>query len=346
MGHAAVDDVGLLGASAERPQGGLHLGQHAPVDHARLDQPLRVALGERRDQTAVLAVDAGDVGEVDQLLREQGGGHVARDQVRVDIVGLACRPHPDRGDHRDEAVLLEQPDGLGIDRLHLAHQPDVHLGAVGHPVQPLVGPEQARVLAGEPHRAASVEIDETHDLLVDLPDQDHLDDLHRLLVGDAHAAHERGVLAEPLQQGPDLRTTAVDDDRPDADQPQQQDVLGELLLEVRLLHGRAPVLDHEGLALEGTDIGQRLDEQLGTLHQLRDRRHALVHLYNSSTSIRCSGRDPRPSPRRPAARARTPRRSPAPAPPGSGRRRRSPPAAAPSRCTGGGPRCSRPAGSP
>ena len=230
--------------------------------------------------------------------------------------------------------------GLGIDRLHLAHQPDVHLAAVGHLVQPLVGPEQARVLAGEPHRPAPVEIDQAHDLLVDLADQHHLDDLDRLLVGDAHAAHELRLLAEPLHERADLGAAAVHDDGTDADQPEEEHVLGELLLEVRLLHRGPPVLDHEGLALEGTDIGQRLDEHLGALHQLRDRRHALVHL------IRCSGRDPRPSPRRPAARARTPRRSRAPALPGSGRRRRSPPAAAPSPCTGGGPRCSRPAGSP
>src|SRR5260221_14007723 len=59
VGYAPVDDVGLLGAAGERPQRGLHPGQHASVDHALLDQPLRLALGERRDQAPVLPVDAG-----------------------------------------------------------------------------------------------------------------------------------------------------------------------------------------------------------------------------------------------------------------------------------------------
>src|SRR6266446_1245217 len=60
--------VMFLGLAGEGPEGGLHLGEHAPVDDRRLDQPLRVPLGQGRDQPPVLAVDAGHVGQMDELL--------------------------------------------------------------------------------------------------------------------------------------------------------------------------------------------------------------------------------------------------------------------------------------
>src|SRR5262249_27723257 len=80
---------------------------------------------------------------------------------------------------------------------------------------------------------------------------------------DAHAAHEPRLLAQPLHEGPDLGPAAVDDDRPNADKPQQEDVLGELLLEARLLHGGPAVLDDQRLPLERADVRQRLHQDLG-----------------------------------------------------------------------------------
>ena len=108
-------------------------------------------------------------------------------------------------------------------------------------------------------------IDEADDLLVDLADQHHLDDLDRLLVGDAHAAHERRLLAEPLHERADLRPAAVDDDRIDADEVQQDNVERERLLEVSLVHGGAAVLDDNGLPPELPDVRERFHEDLDPL---------------------------------------------------------------------------------
>jgi hypothetical protein len=155
---------------------------------------------------------------------------------------------------------------LGVDRLHLAHEADVDHGPVGLAVHALAGAEEAAVLAREPHRPSSVQVDETHDLLVDLAHEDHLHDLDGLRVGDPHAAHELRGLAQPLHESPDLGPAPVHDHGPHADQLQEKHVLGELILEVGLLHGRTPVLDDEGLALEGPDVGQRLEEDLRPLH--------------------------------------------------------------------------------
>ena len=54
--------------------------------------------------------------------------------------------------------------------------------------------DQTAVFAAQTDRHAAVPVDQGDDLLVDLADQHHLDDVHRLLVGDAHAAHEAAVM--------------------------------------------------------------------------------------------------------------------------------------------------------
>ena len=187
----------------------------------------------------------------------------------------------------------------GFDRVHLADEADVDHRAVRGPVQPLVRADQGAVLAGQAHRPAAVQVDQPDDLLVDLADQDHLDDLHRLLVGHPHPAHEARLLAEALHERPDLRAAAVDDHGPDPDEAQQEHVLGELLLQVGLLHGRPAVLDDEGLALERADVRQRLDEDLGAADDL-------LHAAWPATGCTARGLGPR-GPRR-AERARSPRR--------------------------------------
>ena len=41
------------------------------------------------------------------------------------------------------------------------------------------------VFAGEADRAAAVRRDEGHDLLIELPAEHHLDDVHRVVIGDS-----------------------------------------------------------------------------------------------------------------------------------------------------------------
>jgi len=111
-----------------------------------------------------------------------------------------------------------------------------------------------------------VEVDEADGLLVDLADQHHLDDLDRFLVGHAHAADERRLLAQPLHERADLRPAPVHDHGIDADEVKQDDVERERLLEIGLVHGGAAVLDHDGLSPELPDVRERLHEDLDALH--------------------------------------------------------------------------------
>ena len=152
-----------------------------------------------------------------------------------------------------------------VDRLDLADLADVVLLARVVAVEhaQLARADQAAVAAGQAHRLAAGDVDQADDVLLHLAGEHPLDDLHRLLVGDAHALDERALLADLGERLLDLRAAAVHHHRVHADQLQQHHVLGEVLLQRRVGHGVAAVLDDDGLAVELADVGQRLGQDLG-----------------------------------------------------------------------------------
>jgi hypothetical protein len=99
------------------------------------------------------------------------------------------------------------------------------------------------------------------DFLVELA-QHHLDHVHHVLVGDAHALAKLALDAHLLQQIADLRPAAVDDDGVHPDELQHHDVAGESGLEMRLDHRVAAVFDDDRLVVEALDVRQRLGENL------------------------------------------------------------------------------------
>jgi hypothetical protein len=143
------------------------------------------------------------------------------------------------------------------------------LGAAG-PTQ-LACTDEAAVLAGESHRAAAVELDEVHDLLVHLAHQDHLHHVHGGSVGHAHPLHEAGFDAHPVEHLVDLRPSPMDDHGVQADVLHQDHVPGEALLERLVHHGVAAVLDDHDLAVELPDVRQRLVEHVGLLDEFLHR---------------------------------------------------------------------------
>ena len=83
----------------------------------------------------------------------------------------------------------------------------------------------------------------------------------RLGIGDAKAVAEFRLLAHLLHQRVDLRPAAMDEHAAHADAAQQQHVLRQRAIEIRVDRGAAELHDH-GLAGEALDIGQGLDEDL------------------------------------------------------------------------------------
>ena len=93
--------------------------------------------------------------------------------------------------------------------------------------QHLARADEGAVLAGQADGAAAVLVDQIDDVLVDLPAEHHLDHVHGLGVGDAHALDELALLAEALEQVVDLRPAAVHHHRVHADQLEQHHVARE-----------------------------------------------------------------------------------------------------------------------
>ena len=120
--------------------------------------------------------------------------------------------------------------------------------------RPPCHPEQHPVVAAQPDGGLAVAVQPQHDLLVDLADEHHLHDLDGALVRDAQAADELDRQAQALHVGADLGPAAVHDDRVEPDVLEQHDVARELHAQRGLLHRRAPVLDHDGLAVELPDV--------------------------------------------------------------------------------------------
>ena len=123
--------------------------------------------------------------------------------------------------------------------------------------------DEVRVAAGQAHRLAAAVVDQADDLLVDLADQDHLDHVHGLAVGDPHALHVAGRHLHLLEKTVDLWAAAVDDHRVDADVLHEDHVQGETAFEFLLDHGVTAVLDHHRAAAELAHVGQRLHQHLG-----------------------------------------------------------------------------------
>ena len=155
---------------------------------------------------------------------------------------------------------------LGIDVLDLADQSDVDVDPrVGIAFQEqLLAADERAILPCQSDRLAALLIDQSDDFLVELT-QHHLDDVHRLLVGDAHPLLELALDAHLVEQPGNLRTRAVDDDRIQSDELQHRHVAGEASLQLLVDHGVAAQLDHDRLLVEAADVGKRFGENLRLL---------------------------------------------------------------------------------
>ena len=78
--------------------------------------PADVDARDQRRLVGPVAVHAGDVGEVHELLGVERLGDRARDRVGVDVVRLAVVVDADGRDHRDQLLAQQPLDDRGVDR--------------------------------------------------------------------------------------------------------------------------------------------------------------------------------------------------------------------------------------
>ena len=134
---------------------------------------------------------------------------------------------------------------------------------IGSVARQFAGTDQAAILAAQAYRATADSVDRGDELLVDRAGENHLDDFHRLAVGNPQSVHKSAFDAEALQHLADLRPTAMHDDRIDPDLLQQNDVAGERIAILAIPHRMPAVFDEDRLAGITAQIGQRLGEDSG-----------------------------------------------------------------------------------
>ena len=257
MRHAAVDDVGVGHPAVDGVQAGGELRAHAAADRRqRLGDGVGADLGDGARRVLGIAQPAGDVGEEHHLVGAQRAGDRPGGLVGVDVVGVALAVGADRRDDRD-VVLGDVGEHVDVDALDPPHEADVLPG--GRCLAR--GPKQRAVVTAQADRRLAVAVQAQHDVLVDLADEHHLGDLDGRRVGDPQPLDELDRQIEAAHVAGDLRAAAVDHDRVHADVLEQHDVTRELLLERGIGHRRAAVLDDHRLAVELTDVGQRLQQR-------------------------------------------------------------------------------------
>ena len=103
-------------------------------------------------------------------------------------------------------------------------------------------------------------IDVSNDLSLHLSSEHHLDHLHHFRCGDAQTAAELGFDAELFEHRIDLRPSSVDDDRTQACEAQEDDILGERGRQVRVDHRVAAEFHHHRCPMESPQPGQGTGE--------------------------------------------------------------------------------------
>jgi hypothetical protein len=139
----------------------------AAVDHAPAHQAFEALPADDVERVTVAVEDAGNVRELKKHRRAERRREHAGYVIGVDVVGRPVTPGRDGGDDGDQAVPIEKPQQVRVDRLDVADASQVRALAVRQPVRPPVGDDQVGVLAVEADRVAAVLVDEPHELGID-----------------------------------------------------------------------------------------------------------------------------------------------------------------------------------
>ena len=264
MSDPPVENDGGVDAAHYRGDASFDLGDHAAADCAVGDEIGDVVGGQVGQQSAAFVQNARHIGQQEQAGSPNRRRNRTRHGVGVDIIGCAvgtCGNRRNDGDH----ILRGQPvKNAPVDNFWFPNEAqvdDLFNHAAGVPAAPgdFPGGDQMRVLAADPDCGATGTVDPGNQFLVDRP-QYHFGNFGRCCIGDPQPVDKFRFDAESIEHRTNLRTTAVDDHRIDANGFQQYDIFGKILRQRRVAHRMATIFHHEGLTGILLEIGQRLDK--------------------------------------------------------------------------------------
>ena len=109
---------------------------------------------------------------------------------------------------------------------------------------------------------AALHLNQVDQTLVHLAGQNHLNKVYGLLIGDTKAVYKLGFLPQFIHCLIDFRAAAVDQNHFHTDEPQKDNILHNLLFQLRIDHGIATVLNHNDFTAVLLDVGQRRSQNL------------------------------------------------------------------------------------
>ena len=147
-----------------------------------------------------------------------------------------------------------KPLGLTASRLAIELQTPVTR------VRP-AGGEQSAVFAGHADRERTVLVEQTDDLPLHLPDEDHPDDVHRLRSRHPKAAGKDLLDAKAVKMRVDLWPATMDDDDADPGVAQEDDIFRESVTQGLVRHRMAAVLHDHCASVEPLEPRKCFDER-------------------------------------------------------------------------------------
>src|SRR5262249_20537016 len=210
---STVDNMGFFHAAFQGVHTTFNLGDHSRPNHAFLDHLAGLIHSQCAKQFTPFVFHSFHVRHENELFRVQRLGHFARYQVGVDVIRLPLNSHAHRGDDGNELVFIEGIDHQRVDTDDLAHHADIdelrRLTIGGNCDVHFARKNETSILAAQTHRHATVLIDQSNDLFVDLPHKNHLDDVQRRLVCNPHSAHVAARDAHLVQHLIDLGAASM-----------------------------------------------------------------------------------------------------------------------------------------
>ena len=195
MSDPPVQNNRRLAARFDRRHACLQLWQHPSGNRSLFAQLLDPIGSEVGDKRSVCVEHPGNVSQQKQPRCIQRSGDGARHRIGVDIVGLAVRSSPDRGNDRDQARCDR---GVDHARIHMRRRADEAKidrffdRAVFQckPAFQLGRSDQASILARYAERPATGPRDPADELLVDRARQHHFRHLRGCGIGDPQPVDE------------------------------------------------------------------------------------------------------------------------------------------------------------
>ncbi len=99
-------------------------------------------------------------------------------------------------------------------------------------------------------------VDQIDNIFINLADQNHLDNIHSILISNPHPLNKRAFDSHSFQNLTDLGATAVNNYRINTNKFKQSDILGERLLQFLVNHGMPAIFNDECFTVKFLDKGQ------------------------------------------------------------------------------------------